>query len=135
MKIELPLKTPITLFVRIVGEKATRELRAVLDTGSTYTLIPKKDAIQLGYTTLYDPLVPSLGGEGAHVVTGSYIIEVPLITLKEIRVGGLTAENVKAVVWDLPEPSGADVLLGTNFLQNFKTTLDYKKGTLTIEET
>ncbi|MFQ6084838.1 MAG: TIGR02281 family clan AA aspartic protease [Candidatus Bathyarchaeia archaeon] len=134
MRVELPLETPITLFVRIVGEKTTRELRAVLDTGSMYSLIPREDAVQLGYTTLYDPLQPQLGGEGALTVTGSYIIEVPVVTLKEVRLGGLKAENVKAVVWDLPEPSGADVLLGINFLKNFKTTLDYKKGTLTIEE-
>jgi len=120
---ELPLKTPITLFVRIKGNTGTRELRAVLDTGSAYTLIPKKDVLQLGYQAWYDPLAP-IEGPGVKAVTGSAIVEAPFITLQEVSVG---------VAWELPRPSGADVILGASFLKNFTLTVDYKKGILRIE--
>jgi len=129
---ELPLKTPITFFVRIKGETGVRELRAVLDTGSAYTLIPKKDAIQLGYQAWYDPLI-SDSGQGVKTVMGSIIIAAPFIILQEVSVGELTAKNVEAVAWDMPRPSGADVLLGLSFLKNFTITIDYKKGILRIE--
>jgi len=50
-----------------------------------------------------------------------------------VSVGELTAKNVEAIAYDLPRPSGADILLGLSFLKNFTTTIDYKKGILRIE--
>lgn len=134
MKIELPLKTPITVFVQIVGLNGkVRELQAVLDTGSVYTLIYWKDAIQLGYGAVYESGLGVAEGVGVRAITPAILIDVPLISLKEVKVGGLTATNVEAVVYNLPEMSGIDVLLGISFLKNFNITINYARGVLIIE--
>jgi clan AA aspartic protease (TIGR02281 family) len=130
---ELPLKHPTTLFVRVIGLSGkTRELRAVLSTGSTVCLLPVKDAIQLGYTISYNPLLDE--GEKIVAATANGVIETSVVTLQEVRVGHLAVKNVKASLSDLPMPSGIEMILGANFLSNFKITLDYKKQRIMIEE-
>lgn len=130
---KLTLTNPPTFFVRVKGERGVREYRAVLDTGCTYCMIPKKDAVGLGYIAEYDA-VERTEGEGGPVISGSFIIDVPFITLKEVSVGELTAKNLQTVLSDLPTPSGVDMILGTNFLKNFRVTFDFKNNALTIEE-
>lgn len=127
----LPLTIPPTLFVRIRGERGVREYRAVLDTGCAYCMIPRKDALDLGYPATYEPIMPDTG-EGGTAVTNSYIIQVPIITLKEVSVGELVVKDLRTVAYDLPVPSGVDVVLGVNFLKNFKVTFDFKDEALII---
>ncbi|MFC1847066.1 retroviral-like aspartic protease family protein [Chloroflexota bacterium] len=122
---------PIVFFVRIKGAKGTRELRAILDTGSQYCVVPMIDAIQLGYDAYFVP--GDEPGEGTMVATQGCIIESREIVLKEISVGDLVAKDVKAFCHELPRPSGLEVVLGLSFLKHFKTTIDYKKGVLTLE--
>ena len=122
---------PITLFVRIKGNKGTRELRAILDTGSQFCVVPMVDAIQLGYDAYFVP--GDEPGEGTIVATQGCIIESREIVLEEISVGDLVAKDVQAFCHELPRISGLEVVLGLSFLKNFKTTIDYKKGVLTLE--
>lgn len=130
--ITLPLRTPATFFVRICGEKGSRILSAVLSPGSVYTVVPYRDAIMLGYEALYQPIEEL--GVGVRAATAGNMIEAPLITLTEVQVGTLVARNVEAVAHEIPSLAGVEVILGCSFLKNFKTTLDYGKGVLTIEE-
>ena len=124
---KIPLKTPIMLFVRIIGRNGLRERLSVLDTGATYTSIPWEDVIQLGY----DPFAAE---KRVPIITADGIIEAPLIVINKIKIGELTAENVEAIVHDLPEQSAVNVLLGVSFLKNFVTTIDYKNNILIIED-
>ncbi len=130
MKVELPLKTPITIFVRVKGERGEREFQAILSTGSTPAVISKIDAMQLGYDIIQDLTEEE---EAINAVTSSGTIEGLEIPLKEVRLGDLVAKDVQAVVLDMPTVGGVDMLLGTSFLKNFKTTLDYDKEILVVE--
>lgn len=131
MKLKIEPDRPIMLFVRVKGRKGVREYRAVLDTGSQYSVIPLQDARELGYEAYCDPEAePSSGTRG---VTKSDIIEADEIELEEVSVADLVAKNVKALAYHLPRMGGVEATLGLSFLKNFKTTIDYKAGYLTIE--
>ena len=132
MRVELPLKMPVTAFVQVVGfNNKVREFQAILDTGSTHSVISLKEALDLGYDAYYPP---DVGEVGTRVVMPRGILECKMITLKEVRLGELKVLGLEAVAIGLPEQSGVIMLLGTNFLKSFKTTIDYGRGTLTIEE-
>lgn len=131
MKMKLIPDKQILLFVRIKGKKGIRELQAVLDTGSEYSRIPLGIARQLGYEAYIDTEIEA--GVGKSVVTQGLIFEANEIVIEEITVADLVAKNVKALAYDLPRIAGVEALLGINFLKNFRTTIDYKKGYLSIE--
>lgn len=130
MKFKIEPDKPITLFVRFKGAKGVREMRAVLDTGSQYCIIPLQDARQLGYDAYFNADDP---GEGTKGITKTDLVEVDEIELEEVSVGDLVAKRVKSLVWTLPRLGGLEATLGLSFLEQFKTTLDFKQGYLIIE--
>ena len=131
MRLKIQPDKPITLFVRVKGRKGIRELRAVLDLGSEYSIIPLQDAVKLGNIAFWNPdPEPS---ELTYAVTNACIIEGYEVVMEEIGVADAVAKNVKALAYDIPKLAGVEAILGLSFLKNFKTTIDYKKGYLTIE--
>jgi clan AA aspartic protease (TIGR02281 family) len=96
----------------------------LLDTGATYTSISSAMAKKLGVST---KLAPTL-----KIATANGVIEVPIVTLKQMKVGHLTVHNVKATVMDLGARTPYDGLLGLSFLERFKTTLDAKNQKLVL---
>lgn len=131
MRIKITSDRPITLFVRIRGRKGVREMRAVLDLASEYSIIPLFDAVQLGNIEFYntDP-EPS---ELTQAITNTCPIQGYEIELEEMSIADAVAKNVKALAYDIPNLTGVEAVLGISFLKNFKTTVDYSKGYLTIE--
>lgn len=130
IRVKIEPEKPITLFVRVKGENGVREYQAVLDTGSEYSIIPLQDARELGYEAYCDPEDP---GGGTRAITKTDMVELDEIELEEVQVGDLVAKNVKALAHHLPRLGGVEATLGLSFLKNFKTTIDYKAGYLTIE--
>lgn len=116
MKFRLRPGQSILLFVTISGERGTREILGVLDTGAEFVLIPTEDALRLGYDVTNAPRIP--------IATANGVIEAPKILLSEVIVGDLHAENVEALCYDMP---GAHVsaLLGLTLLRRFKITLNF----------
>lgn len=131
MKIPIDKEKPLTLFVRIKGPRGVRELRAVLDTGSSLCTIPITDAREIGYPVFYDPIVNR--GEGIFTLTQTGVMDLEGLTLEEISVAGLSAKDVPAVACHLPRMGGVDMILGLSFLSRFKITLDYEGGWLSME--
>ena len=131
MKLKITPDRPIMFFVRVKGRKGVREYRALLDTGSEYSIIPLQDARDLGYDAYCDPA--SDPGLGTLAMTKTDMAELDEIVLEEVGVADLVAKNVKALACDLPRFGGVEATLGLSFLKNFKTTIDYNKGYLTIE--
>jgi predicted aspartyl protease len=131
MRLKIKQDKPITLFVRIKGRKGIRELRAVLDLGSEYSIIPLQDAVKLGNIKFWNPDPEPT--ELTKAVTNACTIDGYEIVLEEISVADVTAKNVKAIAHDIPRLTGVEAVLGLSFLNNFKTTIDYGKGYLTIE--
>jgi clan AA aspartic protease (TIGR02281 family) len=111
-----PSRPIIVLDVHLQG--TTRKLVSLaLDTGAT--------AESLGYR-------PERSRERIEIVTASGVERAPLITLESVRVAGLEARRVKALVHDLPPRSFVDGLLGLSFLRNFRFCLDFQRGLLEL---
>ena len=103
-----------------------KKLEMALDTGATYMMIPWEIADVLGYR-------PELSKERITLITPSGIEKVPLITVKSVSVLGKSANDINAVVHDLPQRSYVDGLLGLSFLKNFRLNIDFREGTLDLE--
>ena len=119
-------KNIIVLPVEIKVNQKIIRVTLALDTGASYVMIPWEIAEAL-------ELKPELSREFTEVITASGVEKVPIVYLEMVSVIGEAAQNVKAVVHDLPEKSYVDGLLGLSFLRNFKVTLDFKEGMLHIE--
>lgn len=126
MKIDA--KDPVVIIkVECFGEKGSRILDLIFDTGSTYTMIPWKVAESLGYS-------PALSRRRVSIITASTTETVPLITIKSMVALGHKVDHVDVACHDLPPKSRVDGLLGLSFLRNFDIDLCFKKGILEIKE-
>ncbi len=95
----------------------------IVDTGASFTLIHWQIAKELGITVNeMTPFIP--------IYTASQLIFTPLVTLRSVRVGDAEAENVDALIHNLP--SNAPGLLGNSFLNRFRVTLDSIQGKMTL---
>lgn len=137
-KLVIPFKDIPTLFVKVVGKNGKqREVRAVIDPASQYVVIPKVDALQLGYEPAYREMLVGLSEEVGYILAYTIAgpIEVLDITIDEIRVGDLVVKNVLAIPYDLPMETGVDIILGHSFLSKLKAVnIDYEKKQLVLED-
>ena len=60
------------------------------------------------------------------------ILRVPVVTITELRIGGLRIADVTAVVFDFSPALKFDGMLGMNVLQQFRMTLETDTGTLVL---
>lgn len=97
----------------------------ILDTGATFTSISWSVALDIGYD-------PAVSQKRVSTITANGIIELPLITVDGMEIEGLRSQNIEVTCQDIPELAGVEGLLGLDFLRNFRTVLDYKKGFLEI---
>jgi len=107
--------------VRVQG----RDFEFLVDTGAAYTALSKDLVALLGMSS--DPqrtvnIVPIHGG----------ILRVPVVTITELRIGGLRIADVTAVVLDFSPALKFDGMLGMNVLQQFRMTLETDTGTLVL---
>ena len=120
-----PQSPIVAIDITLYGEgDIKRRIKAALDTGATYTMIPWEIAEALGYK-------PETSKEKVTLITVSGVETVPVIEVKKIAFLGEELENVKVVCHDLP-PKGYVVGLLGSFLKYFKMTIDYRKGMLEI---
>ncbi|MDG6916972.1 MAG: hypothetical protein JRN17_03980 [Nitrososphaerota archaeon] len=137
-KLTFPVKDPMLVVCRIEGSNNhARELTALLDFNTTYTLMYAHDAIYLGYSDVanrareWREIFPQ---KTPYVMSFRGIERGIMISLKRVSIGGLAAENVTTVSLEA-EPSlllPYDVVLGRSFLNNFKVTYDGKAKSLSI---
>jgi clan AA aspartic protease (TIGR02281 family) len=122
----VPLEIPIVLRrMKVSGPAGIREIDVILDTGAVYTVIAWDVAKDIGYD-------PAISRRRAPIVPANGIIEAPLITVANIQLADLCAENVDVICHDIPEIAGIEGLLGISFLQRFRTVIDYTTGFLEI---
>lgn len=131
MKLQISPDKPLTLFVRIKGPNCVREFRAIIDTGSDLCVIPKEDLHDMGIDASFDPMCDHVSTN--YRICNSCYFEAESVMLDKVMIGDIEASNVEFLVLTLPRDGGIDVILGRSFLKNFKTTVDYKSGYLTIE--
>jgi clan AA aspartic protease (TIGR02281 family) len=120
--IEIPL---VVKNVKLTGPAGSISIDMVLDTGAGICMVNRLHLKIIGY----DPAVVE---EREEIVTANGVIEVPRLKIEKISVGDMETENVDVIGHDIPEMVGIKGLLGLNFIKNFRTVIDFKKGFLEI---
>ncbi|MBE9188127.1 retropepsin-like domain-containing protein [Microcoleus sp. LEGE 07076] len=91
-------------------------VRLLVDTGSSFTILPVQALQNLGYDTR-NPL------RRQELVTGQGRIYVPVINVSWFNCVGQLIENFEIVAHDIPPNIRIDRLLGMNFLTRFQTVI------------
>ena len=129
---------PLVVFCRMTGPTGrVREVQAVLEPSFDRCIVLKGDAVQMGYPSVTyrqedwqdtSPTEVSMVISIKGVELGTYV------TLKEVSVGSLKAENVEAVVTkaEFPGMIPASAFLGRSFLKHFKLEVDAKSNTFSL---
>jgi clan AA aspartic protease (TIGR02281 family) len=103
------------------------EIRMIVDSGASIVTLTSDVADRLG-------LKPGPGDPVTHLVLADgKVTDAKLMTLKSVRLGGFTVENVPCAI----HPSsvkGADCLLGGTFLRNFICRIDLATGELRLSQ-
>lgn len=101
-----------------------KNVRLILDTGATTTVLSTEVAIELGLTSDSESQIATVNTAGGPV-------QVNLTRVKSMGINGANAKDVVVAIHDLPDiQSGIDGLLGMSFLNNFLVTLDSDQGQL-----
>lgn len=103
---------------RTVGSINGMPVNFLVDTGASAIALNAAQARRLGIDFRVE-------GEPAWVMTATRPEQAYTVTLDRVRVGGIEARNVKAMVFDGPEPS--QLLLGMSFLGRLEMTNDGEK--------
>lgn len=99
------------------GEKKRMvDVRLLVDTGSTFTILPVESIERLGYDLLH-PL------RKERLTAASGIIWAPVIQLSWFNCLGVTLKNFQAIAYTLPPGILADGLLGMDFLTQCKAVI------------
>jgi predicted aspartyl protease len=100
----------------------------LLDTGASMTILSPAVAAQLGITPPPGARVRSLRAAGGTTLS------VPIARLESIALGAFVVESLDVGVYDvLPQAANVNGILGTDFLHHFRTALDLRARTLTLE--
>lgn len=104
---------PVSLIVHTICQaKRAVVLRMLVDTGATYTMIPRKAALAIG-------LDPTSALRRLPVITASAVEYIPLLRVPVWRCLGVELHHFDVVCHDLPPESAVEGLLGLNFLRHF----------------
>jgi len=118
----------VRLPIRIQGpHKRSIKLIAIVDTASSYTIIPLY-ACQLLNLPQFDKQTPEIT-----VLTGSGYIQAPLRKATQIEILGsqIRKRNIPILCHHIPR---GVTILGHTFLKDYKATFDWKQNTFTLEE-
>ncbi|HSF74504.1 MAG TPA: retropepsin-like aspartic protease [Microcoleus sp.] len=91
-------------------------VRLLVDTGSSFTILPVQVLQNLGYDTR-NPL------RRQELVTGQGRISVPVINVSWFNCVGQLIENFEIVAHDIPPNIRLDGLLGMDFLTRFQAVI------------
>jgi hypothetical protein len=120
-----PNRGPIELIANMSGPLGTVELRLVLDTGATNTLV-RKDLLSLvGYDS-------DTSTDRVRVVMGNGIEMIPRIIVNRFTALGTHRIGFPVLAYSLPPDAGIDGLLGLDFLRGYALNLDFRGGLITF---
>jgi len=115
----------LTLRAAVFAERGSRVLRLLVDTGSTYTILPEEALYSIG-------LDPSISKERVRLITGSGYLIAPRLEVQRFSCLGHTLERFKVVAHTLPPESFVDGLLGMDFLVHVKAIINTERGEIEV---
>lgn len=116
----------IVIRARISGPSGNVAAQLAVDTGAVRTLISREVLQHAGYR-------PASATQRVLIATASGIERVPQIVVERIQVLGHQRRNVPVLAHTLPPSVGLDGLLGLDFLRDYRLTIDFRAGTVTLE--
>jgi predicted aspartyl protease len=112
------------IFIKVQGRHDSATYRALVDTGSTFVVIPENDCLNLG-------LIQT--DKKVNLMTGGGVLSAPLFIANMIRLEGtnVISENVEVIGKTIP---GIPALLGMSFLQHMEFCFREKSKLFTLEQ-
>jgi clan AA aspartic protease (TIGR02281 family) len=103
------------------------QVKLMLDTGATTTVISEKAFNRISTDTLSDFV-------GEYIVnTAGGQVQAPIYRFRELSIADYSVDNIAVVVLPLEEFSDADGLLGMNFLKEFVFRIDQQRSLLYLD--
>jgi predicted aspartyl protease len=101
-----------------------RTLRLLVDTGSSYTVLPVSILQALGSA-------PENAIRKVTIVAAGGLLEAPIVELPWLNCLGHRVKNFPVVALQLPANSFASGLLGMDFLDQFEVVINVRQGIIT----
>jgi predicted aspartyl protease len=107
------------------SEGIYRGIRLLVDTGATYTVLPIKFLIELGYDV-------SASARRTKISAAGGMLEVPMINVDRFSCLGRQVDSFSVVGLDLPFSTVVNGLLGMDFLERHRALIDTGKAEILI---
>lgn len=120
-----PTQGPILVSAEITGPLGRANLRLLLDTGATRTLINSKSLAEVG-------LSPSASSRLVSVVMGNGVESFPLQVASRLKALDRNRLAFPVLSHSLPAETGVDGLLGLDFLRDQILTVDFPAGRISL---
>jgi len=111
----------------IKGPQRIFTARLLIDTGSSYTILPIEALIAAGYDlTLFKDK------NKIRLTTASGFTFAHKIAVQWLHILGIKIENYPIIAYTLPEDIYADGILGMDFLSRINAIIDIKNGIIQV---
>ena len=110
----------------VIGDNAVLSFDLLVDTGSTFTIIPVESLKILGYDI-------ASSKERVRLITGSGYIYAPKINVQWIQSLGCKFDSFSVVVHTLPPEMYFKGILGMDFLKKAKAIINTFKGEIEVQ--
>ena len=120
-----PKQGPVLVEAEATGPTGSANLKLVLNTGATTSLINRATLLYLGCD-------PDQSSQHVRMTTGSTVEVVPLVVLSRLSTLGQHRFGVPVISHALPASSSVDGLLGLDFVRGQGLTLDFRAGLITL---
>jgi predicted aspartyl protease len=116
---------PILAPAEVAGPAGTVQLRLILDTGATRTLIHIAKLLTAGYD-------PAAAPARIPVTTASGVTSLPRLAVQKLTALGQDRTPFLVLGHTLPPSVASDGLLGLDFFRGQVLTLDFQSGQITL---
>jgi predicted aspartyl protease len=121
----LATRGPLIVEASISGPLGQADLRLILDTGATTSLIRSTLLVAIGYD-------PDASTDRVNVAMGNGIEVVPRIVLNRLSSLGRHQLAWPVLAHSLPPAAGIDGLLGLDFLRGAVLTIDFRNSQIEL---
>jgi hypothetical protein len=120
-----PRHGPMIVEAGLSGPLGQADLRGILDTGATTSLIRSTLLVAVGYA-------PDAAVDRLLVTMGNSIESFPRVVLNRFSALGQHRIGMPVLSHTLPPTTGIDGLLALDFLRGTVLTLDFQRGQITF---